>query len=107
MAKSSATKNRRPPIVSKPAEPDMDTGTIDLEVTAPRPTGAKNQTARAIRETEVLDSVSGLSLDAVSSTLASTQVEVQKSLADLSAKLVEHSSSSRTSKRPSNSSRKS
>jgi hypothetical protein len=62
---------------------------LELEEIAPRPAGAKNQAARAIRETEVLEAVSGLSLDSVSTTLASTQVEVQKSLADLSAKLVE------------------
>ena len=31
MAKSSATKNRRPPVVSKPAEPELDTVTLDLE----------------------------------------------------------------------------
>jgi hypothetical protein len=89
MAKSSATKNRRPPVVSKPAEPELDTVTLDLEEVAPRHGGAKNQAARAIRETEVLEAVTGLSLDTVSTTLASTQVEVQKSLADLSAKLVE------------------
>jgi len=67
----------------------MDTSTLELEDVAPRPAGAKNQAARAIRETEVLESVVGLSLDSVSTTLASTQVEIQKSLADLSAKLVE------------------
>lgn len=90
MAKSSATKNRRPPVVSKPsAEPAVDGNDLDLIEIAPRPAGAKNQAAKAIRETEVLEAVSGLSLDSVSTTLASTQVEVQKSLADLSAKLVE------------------
>jgi hypothetical protein len=90
MAKSSATKNRRPPVVSKPpAEPSLDSRDLDLEEVAPRPAGAKNQAARAIRETEVLEAVTGLSLDSVSTTLASTQVEVQKSLADLSAKLVD------------------
>jgi hypothetical protein len=89
MAKSSATKNRRPPVVSRPAEPDLDTVSLDLEEVTQRPAGAKHQAARAIRETEVLEAVTGLSLDTVSTTLASTQVEVQKSLADLSAKLVE------------------
>jgi hypothetical protein len=89
MAKSSATKNRRPPIVSKPVEAPHDNGAIELELPPSRPAGVKNQAARAIRETEVLEAVTGLSLDSVSSTLASTQVEVQKSLADLSAKLVE------------------
>ena len=56
---------------------------------AAKVTGAKNRQATAIRETEVLQSVSGLNMDAVSGTIASTQVEVQKSLAALSAKLVE------------------
>jgi colicin import membrane protein len=51
--------------------------------------GVKNRQANAIRETEVLQSVSGLNMDGVSTTIASTQVEVQKSLAALSAKLVE------------------
>jgi hypothetical protein len=89
MAKSSATKTRRPPVVSKTTEPAVDTSNFELEEVAARPAGAKNQAAKAIRETEVLDAVAGLSLDTVSTTLASTQVEVQKSLADLSAKLVE------------------
>jgi hypothetical protein len=90
MAKSSATKNRRPAVVSRLPEPAPESNSIELEVVAPpRPAGAKNQAAKAIRETEVLEAVTGLSLDSVSSTLASTQVEVQKSLADLSAKLVE------------------
>lgn len=52
-------------------------------------TGAKNRQAAAIRDTEVLQSVAGLSMDGVSGTIATTQVEVQKSLAALSAKLVE------------------
>lgn len=56
---------------------------------AAKVTGAKNRQATVIRETEVLQSVSGLNMDAVSGTIASTQVEVQKSLAALSAKLVE------------------
>jgi hypothetical protein len=38
---------------------------------------------------DVLQSVAGLNMDGVSGTIASTQVEVQKSLAALSAKLVE------------------
>jgi hypothetical protein len=91
MAKSAATKTRRHPVVSKPAAPVSNGSDIELEEIeiAPRPAGAKNQAAKAIRETEVLEAVTGLSLDSVSTTLASTQVEVQKSLADLSAKLVE------------------
>lgn len=53
------------------------------------PTGARNQQATAIKRSEVLGAVSGLTLDGVSGTIASTQAEVQKSLAGLSAKLVE------------------
>src|SRR5690242_9896093 len=87
MAKSSASKSARrvPPTKPTPVEPtDVE---IDLEVEREpaRPAGAKNIQAKAIRETEVLESVAGLNLDSVSTTLASTQVEVQKSLADLSA----------------------
>jgi hypothetical protein len=51
--------------------------------------GVKNRQATAIREMDVLQSVAGLNMDGVSGTIASTQVEVQKSLAALSAKLVE------------------
>lgn len=51
--------------------------------------GVKNRQATAIRETEVLQAVLGLNMDGVSGTIASTQVEVQKSLSALSAKLVE------------------
>jgi hypothetical protein len=89
MAKS-ATKNRRPPVSRPPSEPTD--APVDLVVErdeSERPAGAKNRAAAAIRETEVLEAVAGLSLDSVSSNIASTQVEVQKSLADLSAKLVE------------------
>jgi colicin import membrane protein len=90
MAKTSAKNRRMPP--SKPS-PSMDGG-IDLQLEEPesRPTGSKNLAARAIRETDVLESVAGLDLGNVSSSIASTQVEVQKSLADLSAKLVERMS---------------
>ncbi len=90
MAKTSSKNRRIPP--SKPAvSPD---GGIDLQLEEPdtRPTGSKNLAAKAIRETDVLDSVAGLDLGTVSSSIASTQVEVQKSLADLSAKLVERMS---------------
>jgi colicin import membrane protein len=52
-------------------------------------TGVKNRRAAAIQETEVLNSVKGLSLDSVSKSIADTQVEVQKVLADLSAKVME------------------
>lgn len=51
--------------------------------------GTKNQKAAAIKESEVLGSVADLSLDGVSSSITATQVEVQKSLADLSAKITE------------------
>jgi len=51
--------------------------------------GTKNRQAATIKEAEVLNAVTGLSLDSVSNTLTNTQVEVQKSLAGLSAKLTE------------------
>jgi len=51
--------------------------------------GVKNRRAAAIQETEVLSSVKGLSFDAVSKSITDTQVEVQKVLADLSAKVME------------------
>jgi DNA repair exonuclease SbcCD ATPase subunit len=53
------------------------------------PSGVKNQKAAAIKENEILGAVAGLNLEGVSGTIAATQVEVQKSLADLSAKLAE------------------
>jgi hypothetical protein len=56
---------------------------------APKVSGVKNKQAEAIKATEVLQSVAGLNLDVVSGKIAATQVEVQKSLAGLSAKLVE------------------
>lgn len=52
-------------------------------------TGVKNRRAVAIQETKVLNSVEGLNLDAVSKSITDTQVEVQKVLADLSAKVME------------------
>lgn len=52
-------------------------------------TGVKNRRAAAIQEKEVLTSVQGLSLDSVSKSITDTQVEVQKVLADLSAKVME------------------
>lgn len=92
MAKASATKGKRPP-VSRPApaaEPASTGLDIDLEMeNGSRHGGEKNRQAAAIRETEVLEAVAGLSLDSVSTNLAAAQVEVQKSLADLSAKLVD------------------
>jgi colicin import membrane protein len=52
-------------------------------------TGVKNRRAAAIQQDEVLSSVKGLSLDSVSKSITDTQVEVQKVLADLSAKVME------------------
>ncbi len=88
MAKVAPPK-RKPTPVTKMVDFEPD---LDLEEVSPhngKPTGAKNRQATAIKETEILDAVAGLNLDAVSGTLATTQVEVQKALADLSAKLVE------------------
>jgi len=51
--------------------------------------GTKNRRAVAIQEAEVLSSVKGLSLDTVTKGLSETQVEIQKTLADLSGKLTE------------------
>jgi hypothetical protein len=59
-------------------------------------TGVKNKQAEAIKATEVLQSVAGLNLDTVSGKIAATQVEVQKSLAGLSARLVEELETLRT-----------
>ncbi len=53
-----------------------------------RPPGIKNKVQTA-RNDEVLASVSGLTLNGVSNKLASTQVEISKTLGDLSAKLSE------------------
>jgi len=51
--------------------------------------GVKNRRAAAIQETEVLDAVKDLNLDSVSKSITDTQVEIQKVLADLSAKVME------------------
>jgi colicin import membrane protein len=51
--------------------------------------GTKTKQATAIKEAEVLNSVSHLNLDSVSKKITGTQVEVQKSLASLSAQLTE------------------
>lgn len=50
---------------------------------------AKGTKAAAIRETEVLESVSGLSIASVSNNITQTQVDVQQTLATLSGKLTE------------------
>jgi hypothetical protein len=95
--KGDHTMAKAPPPKNRMAPPAKATGVIDLPDEAPRggnggarpAAGVKNKQAAAIRDTEVLQSVAGLSLDAVSGTIASTQVEMQKSLTALSAKLVE------------------
>jgi hypothetical protein len=89
MAKAPPPKSKRPLAVKEPpaVEPRSD-DSRELNGTG-KPAGLKNRQAVAIRETEVLQSVAGLNLDSVSSNIASTQVEVQQSLAGLSAKLVE------------------
>jgi uncharacterized coiled-coil protein SlyX len=51
--------------------------------------GTKNRRAAAIQNEEVLASVKGLNLEAVSKNIGEVQVEVQRSLAELSAKLTE------------------
>jgi colicin import membrane protein len=88
MAKQAPPKQRAAQTV-KPVEVMEIEASPSSNGAAAKVTGAKNRQATAIRETEVLQSVSGLNMDAVSGTIASTQVEVQKSLAALSAKLVE------------------
>jgi len=88
MAKHPPPKTRPTPAVKTIVEvPDDDAPRASNG--AAKVTGAKNRQASAIRETEVLQAVAGLNMDAVSGTIASTQVEVQKSLAALSAKLVD------------------
>src|SRR5438105_2300311 len=92
MAKAHANKVRPAPPVKEVVKQPADFEPV-FEVPAARngvkATGEKNRQATAIRETEVLQAVAGLNLDGVSGTIASTQAEVQKSLAGLSAKLVE------------------
>jgi len=51
--------------------------------------GTKNRRAVQIQEAEVLASVKDLNLDSVSKSIAETQVEIQKVLADLSAKVLD------------------
>src|SRR6516164_3089060 len=89
MAKQPPPKSRPTPTVKTVAAPPDEDDTPRPSNGAPKVAGVKNRQATAIRETEVLQSVSGLNMDGVSGTIASTQVEVQKSLAALSAKLVE------------------
>lgn len=87
MAKHPPPKARQTTTVKTVERPDNDAPRASNG--AAKVAGAKNRQATAIRETEVLHAVAGLNMDAVSGTIASTQVEVQKSLAALSAKLVE------------------
>ena len=51
--------------------------------------GAKNRRAAQIQEEEVLNTVKDMTFDTVTKELASVQVELQKTLADLSGKLAE------------------
>jgi hypothetical protein len=89
MAKSTTTKSKTTP-VNRMVEPMNDLSDSGQgRNNGSKPTGVKNKQATAIRETEVLQAVAGLNFDGVSNTIASTQVEVQKSLASLSATLVE------------------
>lgn len=88
MAKQPPPRTKHTPTVKTIVEPP-DEETPRATNGTPKVAGVKNRQANAIRETEVLQSVSGLNMDGVSVTIASTQVEVQKSLAALSAKLVE------------------
>jgi len=51
--------------------------------------GAKNRAAQTLKDTSVLESVKDLNLDSVTTNVTSAQVEVQKTLAAVSAKLTE------------------
>lgn len=51
--------------------------------------GAKNRRVAAIQQTEVVNSVKGLSFDSVSKSITEAQVEVQKVLAGLSGQMME------------------
>jgi hypothetical protein len=51
--------------------------------------GAKNRRAVAVQAEEVLSTVKGLNFDSVSKSITETQVEVQKVLADLSARVMQ------------------
>src|SRR5438445_5066890 len=89
MPKAPPPKAAKPPRVVKEPETFDIEADLDRSPNGTRATGAKNKQAAAIRDTEILQSVAGINMDTVSGNLASTQVEVQKSLAALSAKLVE------------------
>jgi hypothetical protein len=51
--------------------------------------GAKNRRAAQMQDDQVINSVKGLNLDSVSKSITETQVEVQRVLADLSARVME------------------
>ncbi len=51
--------------------------------------GAKNRRVAAIQQTEVVNSVKGLSFDSVSKSITEAQVEVQKVLSGLSGQMME------------------
>jgi hypothetical protein len=89
MAKQAPPKSRPTPSVKTVVAPPDDDDAPRPSNGASKVAGVKNRQATAIREMDVLQSVAGLNMDGVSGTIASTQVEVQKSLAALSAKLVE------------------
>lgn len=88
MAKAAPPK-KVPVAVKQPVAVEIDDDDDRPRSNGSVPSGSKNRQATAIKESEVLDTVSGLNFDGVSGTIATTQVEVQKSLAGLSAKLVE------------------
>jgi hypothetical protein len=58
--------------------------------------GAKNKAAADIRNTEVLGAVANMTLESVTNGLTNTQVEVQKTLATVSAKITEQLQELRT-----------
>lgn len=88
MAKHPAPKARQTVIVKAREEAEAPASRTEHNGTV-KVAGVKNKQAEAIKATEVLQSVAGLNLDTVSGKIAATQVEVQKSLAGLSARLVE------------------
>jgi hypothetical protein len=93
MAKAPPPKRRPTPA------PASSSVAVDLEpIESPRRpqgngtgqiAGDKSRNAEELRQREILAAVSGLNLEGVSSTIAATQAEVSRSLAELSAKLVD------------------
>jgi hypothetical protein len=88
MAKHATIKSRQAVAVKERVEADPP-ATANGHNGTSRVAGPKNLKAETIKAAEVLQSVAGLNLDTVSGKIAATQVEVQKSLAGLSARLVE------------------